>query len=90
MAERGIDISQQQPKDVGSYLGKLSVRTLFVVCHDAEEQCPRIFPGMMSRVFWPIDDPASFAGSSDETLGRFRMVRDELEERITEWLSKNP
>ena len=90
MAEKGIDIRNQRPKDVGIYLGRLSVRTLFVVCHQAEKQCPRIFPGMLSRVVWPLDDPAAFVGSPEATVEMFRSTRDELERRIQAWLSEHP
>ena len=62
MAEKGIDISNQEPKNVGQYLGRLAVRHLIIVCSGANEKCPRIFPGMMNRHFWPFDDPAAFVG----------------------------
>ena len=64
MAEKGIDISNQEPKNVGQYLGRLAVRHLIIVCSGANEKCPRIFPGMMNRQFWPFDDPAAFVGSA--------------------------
>ena len=86
MAEKGIDISAQTPVDVGSYLGRLAVRHLIIVCDAANERCPRIFPGMMNRVFWPFDDPATFVGSDAATLEKFRTVRDEIESRIKQWL----
>lgn len=90
MAEKGIDISQQQPTNVGKYLGRLAVRHLVIVCAGANEKCPRIFPGMMNRHFWPFDDPATFVGSPEATLEKFRTVRDQIEARIKQWLSENP
>jgi arsenate reductase len=90
MGERGIDISQQEPTNVGKYLGRLAVRHLVIVCADANEKCPRIFPGMMNRHFWPFDDPATFVGSPEATLEKFRTVRDQIEARIKQWLSENP
>jgi arsenate reductase len=90
MAEIGIDISGQAPKDVGEYLGRLTVRHLIIVCDGANEKCPRVFPGMMNRLFWPFDDPAAFKGSADATFEKFRTVRDEIESRIKEWLEENP
>jgi arsenate reductase len=90
MHEIGIDISQQRPKGVGEYLGKIAVRNLFIVCHEAEQRCPRTFPGMLSRTFWPLDDPAAFVGSPEATLEKFRSTRDELEQRVKEWLEANP
>lgn len=86
MAERGIDISDQQPQDSADYLGRISVRHLIIVCAGANETCPRIFPGMLNRHFWPFDDPASFEGAPEAVLERFRTVRDEIETRITDWL----
>jgi arsenate reductase len=90
MGERGIDISQQEPTNVGKYLGRLAVRHLVIVCAGANEKCPRIFPGMMNRHFWPFDDPAAFVGSPEATLEKFRTVRDQIEARIKQWLSENP
>jgi arsenate reductase len=90
MAEKGIDISNQEPKNVGQYLGRLAVRHLIIVCSGANEKCPRIFPGMMNRHFWPFDDPAAFVGSPTATLEKFRTVRDEIEARIKDWLKESP
>jgi arsenate reductase len=90
MAEKGIDISHQEPKNVSQYLGRLPVRHLVVVCDGANEKCPRIFPGMMNRHFWPFDDPAMFAGSPEAKLEKFRTVRNEIEARIEVWLKETP
>ena len=83
MGEKGIDISQQKPNNVGDYLGKLAVRHLIIVCDGANEKCPRIFPGMMNRHFWPFDDPAG------KSIEKFRRVRDEIEARIKDWLEES-
>ena len=88
MAEKGIDISQQQPTHVSNYLGRLAVRHLIIVCAGANERCPRTFPGILNRMFWPFDDPATFVGSPTATLEKFRAVRDEIEARIKHWLSE--
>ena len=88
MAERGIDISGKKPTDVGEYLGRLAVRYLIIVCQGANEKCPRIFPGMLNRLFWPFDDPAAFEGTEAATLEKYRTVRDQIEARIREWLAE--
>jgi arsenate reductase len=87
MAEKGIDISHHEPKNVSQFLGCLPVRHLVIVCNGANETCPRIFPGMMNRMFWPFDDPATFQGSPEATKEKFRAVRDEIESKIREWVS---
>ena len=88
MAEKGIDISHQEPKNVSQYLGRLPVRHLIIVCDVANEKCPRIFPGMLNRMFWPFDDPASLVGSPPVILEKFRTVRDQIEARIQQWLKE--
>jgi arsenate reductase len=90
MAERGIDIRGNQPTDVGKYLGRMAVRHLIIVCAGANEKCPRIFPGMLNRLFWPFDDPATFEGTTEATLEKFRAVRDQIEVRIGQWLAEMP
>ena len=86
MGEIGIDISGQKPEHVKPYLGHLSVRYLIITCDGANESCPTIWPGMQHRLFWPFDDPATFVGTEEETLDEFRRVRDEIKDRLTEWL----
>jgi arsenate reductase len=88
MAEKGIDISGNQPTDVGKYLGRMAVRHLIIVCAGANERCPRIFPGMRNRLFWPFDDAAAFEGTQEATMDEFRRVRDQIESRIEQWLEE--
>jgi arsenate reductase len=90
MSEKGIDITELKPSHVGSYLGRLAVRHLIIVCAGASEKCPRIFPGMLNRLFWPFDDPATFVDSREATLEKFRTVRDQIESRIKQWLLESP
>ena len=85
MAEIGVDISEQRPKGLHVYLGRLPVRYLIVVCSSANESCPRFFPGLSERLHWPFDDPAEFKGTPEDRLAEFRHVRDEIRARLTEW-----
>jgi arsenate reductase len=90
MSEIGIDISKQYPKDLKEFLGRMQVRYLIIVCSGADESCPRIFPGLSERLYWPFDDPAAFEGTPEATLAEFRRVRDEIKTRIVEWLNELP
>lgn len=85
MNEIGIDISGQRPKHLKAFLGKASVHHVLIVCDNANQSCPRIWPGAFSRTYMPFDDPATFVGSEDETLDGFRRVRDQIGEAIREW-----
>jgi arsenate reductase len=68
----------------------MAVRYLIIVCRGANEKCPRIFPGMLNRLFWPFDDPVAFEGPPAATLEKFRSVRDQIESRIKQWLQETP
>jgi arsenate reductase len=85
MAEDGVDISAQHPKDLGEFLGRLPVTFLIIVCNKAEESCPRLFPGTGQRLFWPFDDPDKYEGQ--EASQEFRRVRDQIKQRIRSWLA---
>ncbi len=86
MREVGCDISSQHPKGTEVYLGRLYVAHLIVVCANTEKECPRIFPGVLHHWYWPFDDPAAATGAAEERLLKFRQVRDQIRERIQEWL----
>jgi arsenate reductase len=86
MQEAGLSLAGQRSKSVREYLGKLAVHDLVVVCAETERECPKLFPGVLRRHFWPFPDPAAVQGSPDEKLAAFRDVRDRIERRVLEWL----
>ena len=82
MKEVGIDISAHVSKPVEQIVPS-SVDTVITLC--AEEVCP-VFFGTVTRLHWPIADPAtSEALPREALLARFRAARDELEARLTGW-----
>jgi arsenate reductase len=85
MADAGIDISGSRPKDTAEFLGKAPVRHLLIVCDNANQSCPRIWPGTYSRTFMPFDDPADAKGTEAERLAVFRRVRDEIDVAMKRW-----
>jgi arsenate reductase len=90
MADKGFDLSGQYAKGVGDFLGKMSIRYLIIVCGQAETTCPKTFPGVLFRLFWPFDDPAAANGSEEEKLEAFRRARDQVDQKIQTWLKENP
>ncbi len=64
----------------------MPIRYVMIVCGSAQESCPRIFPGLSEKLYWPFDDPAAFSGSEAETLDEFRRIRNEIKARILVWL----
>jgi arsenate reductase (thioredoxin) len=86
MREVGLDLEGQSAKGVQTYMGKLLVNHLIVVCETANSQCPRAWPGVHERLFWPFEDPDMAQGNEQERLEKFRQVRDQIEQRIKLWL----
>jgi arsenate reductase len=87
MSEVGIDISEQYPKGLRTYLGKMGFNYLIIVCARAEERCPKTFPGVGTRFSWVFEDPRRDEEIlHDSMLERFRVVRDEIELKIRDWL----
>jgi|GEM_PF-157731 len=88
MSEVGIDLSGQRPKDLRQYLGKLPVRVAIFVCQKAEEKCPTVWPGALTRLEWPFEDPAACQGGEEERIAKFRFVRDQIDHKIATWLTE--
>jgi len=87
MSEIGIDISEQYPKGLKTYMGKMGFNYLIIVCARAEERWPKTFPGVGATFSWIFEDPRREEDIPyDSMLERFRQVRDEIELKIRNWL----
>jgi arsenate reductase len=82
MAEVGIDISAHHSKSVND-VAAASVDAVVTLC--ADEVCP-VLPGRVTRLHWPIPDPASSDPtlSTDEMQRRFRVAREQIREKLPE------
>jgi arsenate reductase len=87
MEESGESLEGHRSKPLGEYMGQMDFDYLITVCSDADEKCP-FFPGMGKRLHWEFEDPAAFAGGEEQTLSRFREVRDQIDVRIKSWLAQ--
>ena len=88
MEEIGVSLSGHYSKHLKEYMGKVHFGYMITVCDEAEENCPTAFPGVSQRIHWSFEDPASFIGSDEEKLAKFREVRDQIERRIKAWLEE--
>jgi len=88
MEEIGIPLVGQHAKHVREYMGKLHFGYLITVCAAAEHQCPTTFPDISHRLHWSFDDPAAVEGTPEEKLEKFREIRDQINRRVQEWLTK--
>ena len=84
MQELGINISDQESKEADADF-LLSMDVIITLCGNAEASCP-MTPPHIKRIHWPIDDPAVAKGSDVEIMGEFRKARDEIRDRITDFI----
>ncbi|MCX8058010.1 MAG: arsenate reductase ArsC [Spirochaetes bacterium] len=89
MNEIGYDISQNKTKSVFElYKSGKTYNFVITVCDpEAAEKCP-IFPGNVKRLHWSFQDPSSFIGSEEEKLQFTRKIRDQIKEKIIEFINE--
>jgi len=80
MQEAGIDISGQESTRVtGAMLAAADI--VVTVCGHADEHCPAM-PAGVTKIHWPLSDPARAAGSDDIVMDVFRASRDDIRQRV--------
>ena len=82
MQEAGIDISGQESTIVNDAMLQ-QADIVVTVCGHADEQCPALPPGV-TRLHWPLSDPAKATGSDEQVMSEFRATRDEIRHRVQE------
>ncbi|NJC87063.1 MAG: arsenate reductase ArsC [Desulfuromonas sp.] len=87
LGELGIDISGHRSKTLDEFSGQ-PFDYVITLCGDANEKCPLFFGGV-ERVHIGFDDPSRVHGRDNEVLPEYRRVRDEIKERITQFLLEN-
>jgi arsenate reductase len=85
MNEIGIDISGHRSKSADQFLDD-EFDYVITVCDHANQRCP-VFAGPAKRLHWSIDDPV-ISGSENEQLAAFRRARDDLYQRIREFIEE--
>jgi arsenate reductase len=84
MRELGLDLSGQTPKDVSQFLGERFTFVITLCDREQERTCP-IFPGVIWRQQWNLENPAL---ASDHSTA-VRRVRDQLQQRVTQFAREN-
>lgn len=80
MSELGIDISVQAATTFDDVpLNKID--TLITLSSDADEVPPKL-KKKVTTIHWPLDDPSAVGGSDAEVKMAFRLVRDEIRNRV--------
>ena len=84
MKEIGIDITSHTSDPISNFLSK-NINIVVTVCDNADKVCP-VFPGKVERIHWRIKDPFKGWGSDADDLDNFTRTRDDLYERIKNFL----
>lgn len=88
MEEVGISLEGHRAKPLSEFLGKVAIQHAIIVCEWTEERCPRIWPFGASILSWPFDHPAASGDGEESRIEKFRVVRDEIEDRVNKWISE--
>lgn len=87
LGELGIDISGHRSKTMDEFADE-RFDYVITLCSSANEKCP-IFFGGVRRIHIGFDDPSQATGAPEEVLPEFRRVRDEIRERLEDFLTTN-
>lgn len=88
MKESGIDISQNTPKSINTYLNE-SWDYVITVCDEADETCP-VFPGKVkNRLHMSFEDPSRATGPEDSIMSEFRRIRDLIKNEFFGFYNNN-
>jgi len=87
MKELGIDIHENKTKSVFDFYKQgRCYDYVITVCDESQAgKCP-VFSGGGRKLHWGFDDPAGFQGTMEEKLEKTSKVRDEIRQKIEEWL----
>jgi arsenate reductase len=90
MQEIGYDLSRATSDSVFDFFkeGRLYDYVITVCDESAAGQCP-VFPGITKRFHWPFKDPEELTGTHAEKLADLRKIRDQIEEKIANWVIAN-
>ena len=87
MAEAGVDISAQESTIVDDEMLERA-DVVVTVCGHADKQCPAL-PEGVTKLHWPLKDPAKATGTEGEIMAAFRVTRDDIELRVRELLAND-
>ena len=73
-----------QSKSIEPFINQ-KIDLVVSVCDHAQQNCP-VLPHVQQQLHWPFDDPAEATGSEEEKMLVFRRVRDEIKQRISEYV----
>lgn len=84
MKEIGISLNGQQSKPV-DWTNISKMDWVITLTEEAKVAIPPL-PNHVRTLHWPIEDPIAVFGNDDRVLQAFRITRDEIEEKVMEFI----
>jgi len=81
MMEKGIDISNHNPKNADEFLNN-SFDYVITVCDSAKETCPVFTGNVKHKLHIGFEDPALAKGTDEEILNVYKRIRNEIEKEL--------
>ena len=89
MREIGLDISAQRTKKLFElYRSGMLFNHIVALCDLSVGEKSPIYPNHRYYIEWSTPDPDAFASTEEERMRRLRRCREELKQRIGEWLQE--
>jgi arsenate reductase len=86
MKELGIDISRSTSRSVNEFYNS-KFDFVITLCDETREKSP-VLQGAHTKIHKSIEDPVVFRGSDEEKMERFRVVRDEIKDWLTDFVER--
>lgn len=84
MQEVGVDISNQRSELIDTVFMN-NAEMVVTLCDDAKSRCPST-PSDVKNEHWGFEDPAATEGTKEEKLTAFRRVRDQIDNKIKDFV----
>jgi len=86
MSDLGIDLAENRSKSTDEFRD-MALDQVITVCDDAAENCPLwLGSGNVTHIGFP--DPAKATGTDQEIFAVFQQVRDDIRERVLNYLNQ--
>ena len=77
MAELGVDLSKNYPKNVDQFLDQ-EFDYVITVCGGVKESCPMFTGKVKNRLHIGFEDPDEATGTEEEIYSEFQLIRDQI------------
>jgi arsenate reductase (thioredoxin) len=86
MKEIGLDMSSHYSKPISIYKDYMDFSYIITVCENSDKYCPSFLSGKATGLHWELGDLDDAQGIEEEKIGKFREIRDQIQNMVLAWL----